>query len=150
MYPAGELLMEHGKILNDNSSNAGRHTMEPGETIMKTACWNEAAPSLLSIVCLATLCTAAGYFEARSHNLETSHRHPLVCCALLRRWVSSLAPGNWFSLGYAELSGYRRGKIFRGGENILSRKYLDENDNNVSGAMLCHNLDNDKWWLEQR
>ena len=97
MYPAGELLMEHGKILNDNSSNAGRHTMEPGETIMKTACWNEAAPSLLSIVCLATLCTAAGYFEARSHNLETSHRHPLVCCALLRRWVSSMgAPETGF------------------------------------------------------
>ena len=149
MYPAGELLMEHGKILNDNSSNMLAGTQWSWEKLF----WRQLAGMkqrrlyLLSIVCLATLCTAPGYFEARSHDIlrrATDIRSSAApCCGS----ESRLGPRKLvFSPCVAALSGHRRGKIFRDGENILSRKYLDDN---VSGAMLCHNWD-DKWWLEQR
>ena len=150
MYPAGELLMEHGKILNDNSSSMLAGTQWSWEKLYYEDSlleWSSAA-YLLSIVCLATLCARPLAILRRA-------------ATILRRTTdirSSAAPrcGSESRLGPPETGflsvlcsaqcGHRLGKIFRGGENILSRKYLDDN---VSGAVLCHNWD-DKWWLEHR
>lgn len=92
------------------------YTMEPGETIMKTAWWNEAAalwwelhcvesPSIFcplsaSCRCLATQLFAhgpAGYLQANSppQCLETSHRHPLVCRVPLRSARCSESRPKW-------------------------------------------------------
>ena len=65
--------------------------MELGETIIKTACWNEAphydGSYIVSLVyCLpgnSTLCRLApapGWLSSQAECLETSHRHPPVCC----------------------------------------------------------------------
>ena len=68
------------------------YTMELGETIIKTAWWNEAAGTAMMGVTLclppvhclpgnSTLCRLApGWLSSQPECLETSHRHPPVCC----------------------------------------------------------------------
>ena len=115
MCPAGELLMDHGKILNDNSSNAGTlhngagrnyyedSTVEwSGSTMMGvTLC--RVSLYLLSIVWQAgawqlnSLHTAPGCLQANQppRCLETSHRHPLVCRVPLRSARCSKSRPKW-------------------------------------------------------
>ena len=90
MCPAGELLMDHGKILNDNSSNAGtlhngagRNYYQDSLVEWSAALWWEL--HCVSLHCLpgnSTLCRLApGWLSSQPECLETSHRHPPVCCA---------------------------------------------------------------------
>ena len=124
MCPAGELLMDHGKILNDNSSNAGtlhngagRNYYQDSLLEWSAALWWElhCVSSLLSAWQLNSLQAGPGLVISTARvswdEPQTSARLlPPRCAQSLIMWrdapgprenaasTATRAPGNWFSL----------------------------------------------------
>ena len=110
MCPAGELLMDHGKILNDNSSNgagtlhngAGRNYYQDSLVEWSGALWWELhCVSLSSIVCLATQLFAgwppAGYLHRpsvlrRATDIRPSAASRVSSCDGARRGPEKMLP----------------------------------------------------------